>query len=131
MANRAQIHTQEPGSRALGCASLLIGWDDEFNKPSLYRTDPSGYTAGFKAIAIGAKHTEAGNYLEKKMRKKGENDKWGVDECSELAITTLAHVIATDFKPSEIEVCIVGQNEEFRNLDEAEIEVILNRIAER
>ena len=93
MASVAQVHTQEPGTRALGVASLLIGWDEEMNKPELYRwaqilivviyqhnimialkpllrTDPSGYTAGFRAVAIGAKQTEATNYLEKKMRKK-------------------------------------------------------------
>ena len=37
MASVAQVHTQEPGTRALGVASLLIGWDDEMNKPELYR----------------------------------------------------------------------------------------------
>ena len=89
MASVAQVHTQEPGTRALGVAALLIGWDEELNKPELYRTDPSGYTAGFKAVAIGAKQTEATNYLEKKMRKKTETEKWGVKETAELG---------TDFK---------------------------------
>ena len=84
MASIAQVHTQEPGTRALGVASLLIGWDDEMGKPELYRTDPSGYTAGFKAVAIGAKQTEATNYLEKKMRKKAENEQWGIKETAEL-----------------------------------------------
>ena len=84
MASVAQVHTQEPGTRALGVAALLIGWDEELNKPELYRTDPSGYTAGFKAVAIGAKQTEATNYLEKKMRKKTETEKWGVKETAEL-----------------------------------------------
>ena len=37
MASVAQVHTQEPGTRALGVASLLIGWDEEMNKPELYR----------------------------------------------------------------------------------------------
>jgi len=84
MASIAQVHTQEPGTRALGVASLLIGWDDEMGRPELYRTDPSGYTAGFKAVAIGAKQTEATNYLEKKMRKKAETDQWGTKETAEL-----------------------------------------------
>ena len=86
MASVAQVHTQEPGTRALGVAALLIGWDEELNKPELYRTDPSGYTAGFKAVAIGAKQTEATNYLEKKMRKKTETEKWGVKETAELGL---------------------------------------------
>jgi len=131
MASVAQVHTQEPGTRALGVASLLIGWDDEMNKPELYRTDPSGYTAGFRAVAIGAKQTEATNYLEKKMRKKGENDTWGVKETAELAIATLQHVIASDFKPTDIEVAAVGDNVPFHSMGTADIEDILQTIAER
>ena len=29
---------------------------------------------------------------------QGENEKWGVSETAELAIATLQHVIASDFK---------------------------------
>ena len=94
MASVAQVHTQEPGTRALGVAALLIGWDEELNKPELYRTDPSGYTAGFKAVAIGAKQTEATNYLEKKMRKKTETEKWGVKETAELGLDSYFHLVS-------------------------------------
>jgi 20S proteasome subunit alpha 1 len=84
MASIAQVYTQEPGTRALGVASLIIGWDDEKDAAQLYRTDPSGYTAGFKAVAVGAKQTEATNFLEKKIRKKTETDVWGITETAEL-----------------------------------------------
>lgn len=84
MAAIAQVYTQEPGTRALGVASLIIGWDDEKDCAQLYRTDPSGYTAGFKAVAVGAKQTEATNFLEKKIRKKTEADVWGETETAEL-----------------------------------------------
>jgi len=130
MASIAQVYTQEPGTRALGVASLIIGWDEENERAELYRTDPSGYTAGFKAVAVGAKQTEATNFLEKKIRKKGENEKWGVTETADLAITTLQHVVATDFKPSDIEVS-VSSAQGFRQLGEDEIETILTAIAER
>ena len=43
-----------------------------------------GYTAGFKAVAIGAKQTEATNFLEKKLRKKTDQEKWGLKETAEL-----------------------------------------------
>jgi len=43
-----------------------------------------GYTAGFKAVAIGAKQTEATNFLEKKLRKKTDEEKWGLKETAEL-----------------------------------------------
>ena len=84
MASVAQVYTQEPGTRALGVASVHVGWDEENNCAQLYRTDPSGYTAGFKAVAVGAKQTEATNFLEKKIRKKGENEKWGITETADL-----------------------------------------------
>ena len=63
---------------------LRIRFDSE--QPQLYRTDPSGYTAGFRAVAIGAKQIEATNYLEKKMRKKTDNDSWGAKETAELGV---------------------------------------------
>lgn len=131
MATIAQVYTQEPGTRALGVASLIIGYDEENNVPLLYRTDPSGYTAGFKAVAIGAKQTEATNFLEKKLRKKTDEEKWGLKETAELAITTLQHVIATDFKPSEIEVAVATSDNKFRQLSDEEVEEILTIIAER
>jgi 20S proteasome subunit alpha 1 len=48
-----------------------------------------------------------------------------------LAITTLQHVIATDFKATDIEVAIACRDEGFRPLTEKEIEDILTTIAER
>ena len=48
-----------------------------------------------------------------------------------LAITTLQHVIATDFKPSEIEVAVATSDNKFRQLSDDEIDEILTIIAER
>ena len=48
MATIAQVYTQEPGTRALGVASLIIGYDEENNVPLLYRTDPSGNFDNYK-----------------------------------------------------------------------------------
>ena len=93
MASVAQVYTQEPGTRALGVASVHVGWDEENNCAQLYRTDPSGYTAGFKAVAVGAKQTEATNFLEKKIRKKGENEKWGITETADLGKFNLERLL--------------------------------------
>ena len=48
-----------------------------------------------------------------------------------LAITTLQHVIATDFKPSEIEVAVATSDNKFRQLSDDEVDEILTIIAER
>ena len=55
MATIAQVYTQEPGTRALGVASLIIGYDEENNVPLLYRTDPSGNSLTFSTCFSGLK----------------------------------------------------------------------------
>jgi len=48
---------------------ILIGWDD-VNGPQLFKADPAGYFCGYKATSAGVKHLEAGNFLEKRIKKK-------------------------------------------------------------
>lgn len=48
---------------------MLIGYDDE-NGPMVYKADPAGYFCGYKAAACGVKSVEAGNFLEKRIKKK-------------------------------------------------------------
>ena len=97
---------------------------DEDHGPQLYKTDPAGYFCGYKATSAGAKQTEANNYLEKKVRKKPQ---WTYVQtidvslsrkrkhtCTyftylQVAIMALQTVLLADFKPSEIEVGVVTQ----------------------
>ena len=48
---------------------VLISIDEEHG-PQVYKTDPSGYYCGFRAVSVGPKQTEANNFMEKKVRKK-------------------------------------------------------------
>lgn len=45
---------------------MVIAHDPETG-PSVYKTDPSGYYCSYKAVAAGAKATDANAYLEKKV----------------------------------------------------------------
>ena len=60
---------------------MLIGYDEETG-PQLYKTDPAGFYCGYKATSVGAKQTEANNYLEKKIRK---NPSWNYNETVEVS----------------------------------------------
>lgn len=67
LADRAQVYTQHAYMRPLGVVTLLCGLDEE-KGPLLFKVDPAGYFAGYKAAAVGAKETEATSALEKKVR---------------------------------------------------------------
>ncbi|XP_065175000.1 proteasome subunit alpha type-6-like [Sycon ciliatum] len=128
-----QVYTQVAAMRPLGCSMLLTGWDEETDMPALYKVDPSGTVCGFRGTSAGVKSTEANNYLEKKLRKKhDQNVEMTADETIHLAINTLATVLAADFKPSEIEVGLVTRDRmSFNTMTESEIDHHLTQIAER
>lgn len=125
-----QVYTQSAEMRPLGCAMLLIAYDnEELGAPMLYKTDPSGFVAGHRACAVGAKQMEAKNYLEKKLRKRHD---FTLEEAIEVAINCLSHVLSMDFSSSALEIAVVDKDSPtFRVLSETEIDLHLTRIAEK
>ncbi|RKO92066.1 nucleophile aminohydrolase [Blyttiomyces helicus] len=128
MAKINQVYTQHAAMRPLGVSMILIGLDDELG-PQLFKCDPAGYYVGYKATTAGAKHQEALNHLEKKLKKEPSLD---TEETVEMAITTLSTILSIDFKPADIEIGIVtAKDPKFRTLTVSEIEEHLTRIVER
>ncbi|KAI9658136.1 MAG: Proteasome subunit YC7alpha/Y8 (protease yscE subunit 7) [Alyxoria varia] len=138
LANINQVYTQRAHMRPLGIANTMISVDSEYG-PQLYKCDPAGYYAGYKATATGTKAQEATNHLEKKLKDKSHAEgTW--EDVMELGITTMSTVLAVDFKKNELEVGIVGgprtdakegTTTEFRTLSEDEIDERLQAIADK
>lgn len=124
--------------RPLGVAITLISVDDEAG-PQVYKCDPAGYFAGYKATASGPKQQEAVNFLEKKLKNK-DYAEGGWEDVVELGISAMSNVLSVDFKKNELEIGIVGgprldgtegTDVEFRALTEEEIDERLQAIAEK
>ncbi|KXN67789.1 N-terminal nucleophile aminohydrolase [Conidiobolus coronatus NRRL 28638] len=128
LANINQVYTQHAAMRPLGVSMILIGMDEE-EGPRLFKIDPAGYYVGYKATGAGAKQQDVLNHLEKKLKRESELSD---QDTIELAITTLSTVLSVDFKPSEIEIAIVSEeNPKFVVLNESQIEAHLQRIVEK
>ncbi|TKY87042.1 hypothetical protein EX895_003719 [Sporisorium graminicola] len=188
MANLNQVYTQRAAMRPYGVSMILVGIDPE-RGPQIFKIDPAGYYVGFRATAAGVKQTEATNFLEKQFKKSSSStagagdvpeppagasaidaaaleaeyisSNLSVEQTLDLAVNTLATVLAQDLKPSELEVAIVGGpdaakvllggddeggvaqldsstlpkevqlQKRFRKLNDEEISIILERLAER
>ncbi len=127
IADICQVYTQEASSRAMACVMLFIGYDEEKGS-QVYKVDPAGHYLPYKAAATGKYEPEAMNFLEKKVN---ELSSLSSDETIEMAIMAMKHVLATDFKSSEIEVGVVTKGNRFKVLSEQEIDERLNVISEK
>ncbi|EWC76303.1 hypothetical protein C923_03040 [Plasmodium falciparum UGT5.1] len=115
---------------------MIIGIDEN-NKPELFKFDPSGFCAGYRACVIGNKEQESISVLERLLEKRKKKiQQETIDEdirnTTILAIEALQTILAFDLKASEIEVAIVStKNRNFTQISEKEIDNYLTYIAER
>ncbi|KAJ1641549.1 putative proteasome alpha subunit [Pavlovales sp. CCMP2436] len=132
-ADLAQVYTQHAYMRPLGVSLIICGMDieGESKVPRLYRCDPAGYFAGYKATSSGSKEQEANNFLEKKL-KADLTKKLSYDETVQMALGCLQNIVGADLKASDVEIGVVSASTpKFTRLTDAEIESQLTALAEK
>ncbi|CAJ0587161.1 unnamed protein product, partial [Mesorhabditis spiculigera] len=128
IADLNQFYTQNAEMRSLGCAMLMISFDDE-DGPQVYRVDPAGYYRNMKGAGLGVKGNAIKLALEKRMKKQSDYDHNGAIQC---ALETLQESLGNDVRASDIEVIYVTKEKPgFNQLNAHEIEAHLVAIANR
>ncbi|CAI7738149.1 unnamed protein product [Closterium sp. NIES-53] len=112
-----QRYTQSGGVRPFGISTLIIGFDPQSGRPSLFQTDPAGTFTEWKANATGRNSKTVREYLEKNY---SETDG---DETVKLAVKALLEVVESGGK--NIEVAVMTRDKGLRILAESEVEVIV------
>ena len=88
----------------------------------LFKADPSGWYAGYRAAAIGQKGEEANNIFEKKLRSKPA---LSANEPILTGLIALQSALGVDLKANEVEVGVCSKDApRFRTLSEAEVRVV-------
>jgi 20S proteasome subunit alpha 1 len=126
ISNINQVYTQQAAMRPFGTAMMLCAVDDEAG-PQLFKCDPAGYFVGYTACSAGQKQQDAFNHFEKKLKRQ---PKLSFEETLDLAISTMATVLASDVSAKDIEVGYVDAERKFQVMGVPEVEAHLARIAE-
>lgn len=133
--DKIQVYTQHAYMRLHACSGIVIGMDEDC-KPSLFKFDPTGFCAGYKACVVGSKEQESTAVLERLLEKRKKHAVGTVEDDIRktivLAIEALQTSLSFELKATEIEMAIVSKNNPFfTELSEKEIDNYLTFIAER
>ena len=120
-----QLFTQNAGVRPFGVSFLIAGIDpDNEKKASIYLTDPSGASWGYRAFAIGSGATEARVYLEENYKEDISND-----ELKLLPLRTLKELMGDNLNKKTCDVAFIMKDDvKFRLLSNEEKEDLLNKL---
>ena len=111
-----QSTTQSGGLRPFG-VSLLIGGVDMKDKPSLYKTDPTGIFFKYYACVIGEGEKKVEEYLIKNYKF----DK-SLDETIKLGLLALSKVLPENSKLNRIDVAVIPKDtKKFKRLSHDDI----------
>jgi len=118
-----QMFTQNAGVRPFGVSFLIAGVDSN-GKASLYLTDPSGASWGYKAFAIGSGASEARAYLEENYKEDISDE-----DLKLLPLRTLKELMGENLSKDTCDVAFIMKDDlEFKLLNDQEKEELLAKI---
>lgn len=100
-----QKSTQSGGSRPFG-VSTIVGGFNENGRAHLWKTDPSGMSSAWRAVAIGRHEQSVIDYMEKAYTPDMSRD-----ACVHFAIKSLLEVVESGSKNIELLVLKFHQSE--------------------
>uniref|UniRef100_T1DEP2 Proteasome subunit alpha type n=1 Tax=Psorophora albipes TaxID=869069 RepID=T1DEP2_9DIPT len=126
--NKMQVCTQRYDRRPYGVGLLVAGYDDQ--GPHIYQTCPSANFFDCKAMSIGSRSQSARTYLEKHLATFPDCTK---EELIRHGVQALQDTLPNEVELSNknISIAIVGKDEKFRILAEAENAQYLTNIVRR
>ncbi len=117
-----QAYTQNAGVRPFGVSFLIGGVDS--NGPSIYLTDPSGASWGYKAQAIGSGSIETRAFLEKNYK-----DNLSDEELLLLPLKALREMMGDDLNLNTFDIGVIMRDDRlFRMINEKEKKELLNKV---
>ncbi len=116
-----QNFTQYGGLRPFGTALLAAGIDEMGSH--LYETDPSGALVSYKAGSIGAGRSAVNEVFESEYE---EGMKF--EDALQLGLKALSSATEEGLKAQALEVGVVRKGEDFKKLDDKEVEKYIKKI---
>ncbi|NLX47878.1 MAG: archaeal proteasome endopeptidase complex subunit alpha [Euryarchaeota archaeon] len=117
-----QNYTQYGGVRPFGTALLVAGVDDQGEH--LFETDPSGALVSYKAGSIGA-----GRNVVMEVFEEDYQEGMAMEDAVTLGLKALKKATEEEkLNPKAVEIGVVRHGENFRRLDESEVETFIAKV---
>jgi proteasome alpha subunit len=117
-----QNYTQYGGVRPFGTALLVAGVDDRGQY--LFETDPSGALVSYKAGSIGAGRNAVMEVFEEEYKENSE-----MEEAILLGLRAILKATEEQtLDPKGVEIGVVSKDQNFRQLDAAEVESYVGKL---
>ncbi|XP_066256002.1 proteasome subunit alpha type-1 [Euwallacea similis] len=117
LGNKMQVCTQRYDRRPYGVGLLVAGYDDK--GPHIYQTCPSANFYDCKAMSIGSRSQSARTYLEKHLDQLSN---CSLEELIKHGLRALRDTLPAevDLSTKNVSIGYVGQEQQFKILDEEE-----------